>query len=222
MSIIDDIKKYASDNPGVRLWVEEALVRGAPSDAAQFGVVAGAHFVIGIETPNPFGNPTRQLQGPFPASLLPDGDKDGLADLVTLVNATQQQTIDAQAASLTAKDATIQQQTDALAAAQTQITEKDAALTTAGQALVASHAQVIADLQSQLDAAKSDSDSTIAALNTAHAAALADLQSQIDALGGTELAQKLAREAAIEAAKQKRAEAESELVALQPEPTANV
>lgn len=61
-----------TDNGG-KWWVEELLVRGAPTDA-QGGTLSGAHFRIGAEFPNPLPGqqPVKQVSDPMPLSIAPD------------------------------------------------------------------------------------------------------------------------------------------------------
>jgi hypothetical protein len=139
MTPIDQIKAFVAANPAARVWVEEALFRGAPGEPGTFGTIAGAHFVVGVETPNPLGQPTRQLLGPFPAALVPEGDTSGMAELIGLVTIKQQQTLDAQAqsiesltATVATRDATIERlladAQDAATSAATAVEERDATI----------------------------------------------------------------------------------------------
>jgi hypothetical protein len=63
----------AVTNNGGKWWVEELLVRGAPTEA-QGGTLSGAHVCIGAEFPNPLPGqpPVKQVSPPMPLSIAPD------------------------------------------------------------------------------------------------------------------------------------------------------
>lgn len=108
MNPIEQVKAFVAANPSARVWVEEALFRGEPGENNEtWGVIKGAHFVIGIESTNPVGQPTRQLLGPFPASAVPTDAMADMAQLIGLAVIMQQQTIDGQAARIVALEAQV-------------------------------------------------------------------------------------------------------------------
>lgn len=100
---IDKIDAFLSANPAARAWIEEVLVRGAPGDGPGWGVVKGVHFVIGVETIGPTGDPHRTVLPPIDAAGFPD-DETEVRKILGVVLMKQQATLDAVHAKLAASE----------------------------------------------------------------------------------------------------------------------
>jgi hypothetical protein len=103
---IEQINTFLNANPSAQVWVEEALFRGAPS-ADPWGAVKAAHYKIGLRTTGPLGQPVQQILGPFSAADVPSDSTASMAQLIGVIAAQQQKTIDELNAEITAKAATI-------------------------------------------------------------------------------------------------------------------
>jgi hypothetical protein len=155
----DAVKAFVASTPGASYWIEELVIRGRPGAAG--GAVAGAHVTFGVEAPNPAGDVTRAIYGPYPLDLLPAGTlKSLLPDLLL----SQQSTVDTlnkvvsdrdaeirqKVAVIASRDATIQQLTVSAAAAVSEVAQK--AVIIAGkdvqlQQLEAENQRLLADVE---------------------------------------------------------------------------
>lgn len=102
-NLIEQLKAKVAAGEIVRAWIEEVLFRGGPGEPGGWGIVSGAHFVVGVEYVDPItGQTLRRTLGPYPASMVPQDATADMPSLVGLVTAQQAATIDAQAAEIDA------------------------------------------------------------------------------------------------------------------------
>lgn len=149
---IANIESYLKANPTAKGMLYDLTIRGAYGAAGTFGTIQGAHAEIKYQVPNPAtGAMEDRTTGQLPLSALPSDPVTWatLTSVLPVALAVQQQTIDAQAATLAANSKQIAELTAAAEAATKQI----ASLTATVQTHVANAAKV-AGLVSQIAAVK--------------------------------------------------------------------